>query len=112
MNKKIIMPLAVVITALVFTISSAFDGGGKDKKPKKDFLTTYYYIGDDSEAQQKTDTLYVKNPGTLPNCPDQGAIVCKIVTATDEGANPDFSERNPVDDPDEFESLVKKPASP
>ena len=103
-----------IIAAAALLISFAFtDRPVKKGKLKAPVLTTYYYIGDDSYSEQIDETNYIKNPESLPDCPNEGDVVCRIVTSSDEGTNPNFSaNRNPVDHPNLFSSVVKKPETP
>ncbi|MFC0771638.1 hypothetical protein [Terrimonas alba] len=73
MRKYLIALVAVVAVVVVFAFTPAT--GNKDKKA---VLTTYYYTGDDSYSQQTNETFYIKNPGTIPNCPDQGQLFVRL----------------------------------
>ena len=102
-----------VIAAAVLLISFAFTDRPVKKEKTAPVLTTYYYIGDDSYNEQIDETNYIKNPETIPSCPDEGDVVCRIATSSDEGTNPNFSaNRNPVDHPQLFSSVVNKPETP
>jgi predicted negative regulator of RcsB-dependent stress response len=114
MQTKIkILVLAAIVGLVLIIGNTAFSKPHVEnaKKHLSKFNQVYVYVGDDTQAQQKDPSKYIKE--TSPSCTGAQVVICTITTSTDEGANPNFGAGNvdnPVDHPEDFVAVTKKPA--
>ena len=109
------LKIGVPVMALAMAVSAAFafrDAPVQKVAPVqqevKRTLTTYVYTGDNTTTQQRQSQWYVKD-NNAESCGGIAQKICLIVTGSDEGAHPDFSSGNPVDNPSLFEDVMYKP---
>ena len=109
-----IIPMLAAIAGVVLAVGSmAFTGlqTQSTKKQLNKFNQVYVYQGDNTLAQQKDHTKYVKT--TSPSCTGAQVVICTITTSSDQGPNPDFGAMdadNPIDHPGDFVAITKKPS--
>ena len=114
MQRKFTIPFLAVIVGVVLAVGSMAFAKSHTENTKKQlnkFNQEYVYQGDNSLAQQKDHTKYVR--GTSTSCSGAQVVICTITTSTDQGPNPNFGAmdaHNPIDHPGDFVAITKKPS--